>query len=185
MSAVAPTRRRAGLLAAAFVAVVGAVALPAPANAMGTGNPYEDMQAGVTYTVYQPSYSAGLRMPTTASAGAQCPAGTEDVLLVSYGTRNGRQFTVTEGNPMCSDIGTGPTVMTTTIKGARATVQAYCDPEGPCKKADVRRLGGHLEVVFPAAPGLRPTTVWIETYGGKNLSAQQLVRIARSMRPVQ
>lgn len=185
MAGVVSTKRRAGLIAAAVVAAVSAVALPAPAHAMGTGNPYEDVQAGVTYTVYEPSYSAGLRMPTTATAGPQCPAGTEAILLVSYGNKNGRHFTVTEGNPMCSDIGNGPTVLTATIKGAKVTVQAYCDPEDACTKADVRRLGGHLEVVFPAAPGLRSTTVWIETYGGKNLTARQLVRIARSMRPVQ
>ncbi|CAB4763062.1 unannotated protein [freshwater metagenome] len=36
----------------------------------------------------------------------------------------------------------------------------------------------------PAAAGLRPTQVWIETFGKKNLSAQQLVQIAKSLAPV-
>lgn len=183
-----PIRRR--ILAAASLVAVAAVGLvaAAPAQAMGTGNPYQDMQVGVTYTVYQPSYTAGLAMPTAGSRAPECPAGTEENLAVTYGSKKGLKFTVYEGNPMCWDIGTGPTVLRTKIKGATATVEAYCDPSvsTPCTRADVRRLGGHLSVTFPAAAGLRKTTVWIETYGGaQNLTAQQLVRIARSMMPVQ
>ena len=48
----------------------------------------------------------------------------------------------------------------------------------------VEKYGGHLEVVLPAASGLRSTTVWIETYGTQNITARKLIRIARSMTPV-
>lgn len=69
-----------------------------PAVAMGTGNPYQDHQVGVGYTVYQPSFVAGL--------------GIQHV---------GR-------DQMCDHIGNGATVLATTINGAEATVGAYCDP---------------------------------------------------------
>lgn len=158
----------------------------APGYAMGTGNPYEDQQAGVSYTVYQPSYTAGLKTPPTGSGQAECPAGTDQDLGVSYGKKAALHFTVTEGNPLCSDVGSGPTVLTTTIKGARATVQAYCDPAKVkiCTKADVLKYGGHLSVTLPAIKGLTKTMVVIETTGKQKLSAQQLVLVARSMKPV-
>lgn len=174
--------------AAAAVAamVLGAVGLAAPAQAMGSGNPYVDMQTGVTYTVYQPAYVAGLKAQHVGG-NSLCPAGTEENLLATYGKKTARQFTITEGNPMCSDIGVGEAVLSTTMDGAKATVYAYCDPSTgkACKKADVLKYGGHLTVVLPAAnSALRPTTVWIETFGKKNVSAQQLVQIAKGLKPV-
>lgn len=183
------SRGRRGLVAVAAAAVMGlgVISSSAPAQAMGTGNPYEDMQVGVTYTVYQPSYTVGLKTPKRGSQAAECPPGTEENLRVEYGTKNGLQFSVNEGNPMCADIGSGATVMTVMIRGAKASVVAYCDPGSgfTCTRADVKKQGGHLSVVMPAASNLRKTTVWIETAGTKNLSARQLVRIARSLHPVQ
>ena len=177
------TRRLfAGLGSLALVATAAAV----PASAMGSGDAYENMQVGVTYTVYEPSFTAGLKAQHVGGNDL-CPPGTEQNLLATYGKRSKRQFTLWEGNPMCSDIGVGQEVMTTTIDGAKAVVVAYCDPESsaPCNKASVQKHGGHLDVTLPAGgPGLRPTRVWIETYSADNLSAQQLVRIARSLAPV-
>ena len=175
-----------------FVSVVAVAGIAAsigvsPVSAMGSGDAYEDLQVGVTYTVYEPSFTAGLKAQHIGGNDL-CPPGTEQNLLATYGKRSKRQFTLWQGNPMCSDIGVGQEVMTTMIDGAKAVVVAYCDPESsaPCNKASVRKHGGHLDVTLPAGgPGLRPTRVWIETYSANNLSAQQLVRIARSLAPVQ
>ena len=162
------------------------VVFATPAMAMGSGNPYQDMQVGVTYTIYQPSFTAGLKAQHVGG-NLNCPAGTEQNLLASYGTKTSRQFTISEGNPMCSDIGVGAAVLQTTINGAKATVYAYCDPSTgkKCTKADVARYGGHLTVVLPASgASLRATNVWVETFGTKNLSAQQLVQVAKGLKPV-
>ncbi|MFZ4486600.1 MAG: hypothetical protein ACOYO9_08435, partial [Candidatus Nanopelagicales bacterium] len=99
---------------------------------------------------------------------------------------SGRQFTLNEGNPMCFDIGNGATVLTTTINGATATIEAYCDPSSgkACKSSDVLKYGGNLKVTLPGKGSLRPTQIWIETFGNKNLSAQQLVQIAKGLAPV-
>lgn len=171
------------LLIGAVVALAGAGAVPA--QAMGSSDAYENMQVGVTYTVYEPTFTAGLKA-RHVGGNDLCPPGTEQNLYASYGKGNGRQFQIWEGNPMCSDIGVGAEVMTATIQGAKATVYAYCDPETVtnCKKSDVQKYGGHLSVTLPAGANLRPTQVWIETYGGGNVSAQQLVRIARGLQPV-
>lgn len=169
--------------------VIGVLALTlglvAPAQAMGSGDAYENMQVGVTYTVYEPSFTAGLKA-RHIGGNDLCPKGTDQNLTAQYGKGNTRNFTITEGNPMCFDIGLGATVLRTTINGSEAFVQAYCDPASPkkCTKADVIKYGGHLEVTLPGVNGLRPTRIWIETYGGKNLSAQQLVQIAKSLKPV-
>lgn len=166
-------------------ALLGIACVPA-AVAMGSGDAYENMQVGVTYTVYEPSFTAGLKAQHIGGNDL-CPQGTEENLVAIYGKRSGRQFTIWEGNPMCSDIGVGQTVLTTTVDGAQATVVAYCDPtsKAPCNQASVKKFGGHLDVTLPAAKGLRETRVWIETYGANNLSAQQLVQIAKSLNPVQ
>lgn len=175
-------RRAIGILAVAGVLVSSGAGY---AYAMGTGDAYANMQVGVTYTVYEPSFTAGLKAQHIGGNDL-CPAGTEQNLIAVYGKSNGRQVTIWQGNPMCSDIGVGREVMTTTIDGAKAVVVAYCDPasQSPCNKASINKFGGHLDVTLPAGgPGLRPTRVWIETYGVKNVSAQQLVQIARSLAP--
>lgn len=167
------------------LAILGSTAFITPALAMGSSDAYENFQVGVTYTVFEPSFTAGLKA-THIGGNDLCPAGTEENLTARYGKSNGRQFTISEGNPMCWDIGIGTTVLTTRIGGAKAFVQAYCDPASSrkCTKADVVRFGGHLEVTLPAANGLRSTQIWIETYGGRNLSAEQLVQIAKGLVPV-
>jgi len=174
-------KRVLGVIAAtAFI--IGAAT---PIQAMGSSDAYENMQVGVTYTVYEPSFTAGLKA-RHLGGNDLCQKGTEQNLTVQYGKGNGRNFTITEGNPMCWDIANGATVLRTTINGSKAFVQAYCDPASSvkCTKADVIKYGGHLEVTLPGANGLRPTRIWIETYGGNNLSAQQLVQIAKSLSPV-
>jgi hypothetical protein len=181
-------RQTAALAASAgLVLSLGALAAAGPASAMGSGDAYEDMQVGVTYTVYEPSYTAGLKAQHIGGNDL-CPEGTEENLVGIYGKKSKTQFTIWEGNPMCSDIGVGEKVATATVNGATATVYAYCDPESddPCTRKSVKEYGGHIDVTLPAGgTGLRKTRVWIETFSAENLSTKKLLRIARSLVPVQ
>ena len=102
-------------------AALGFVTLVSPAQAMGSSDAYENIQVGVTYTVYEPSFTAGLKA-THIGGNDLCQAGTEENVSSRYGKSNGRQFMITEGNPMCSDIGVGQTVLTTSIGGAQAVL---------------------------------------------------------------
>jgi hypothetical protein len=157
-----------------------------PAQAMGSGNNYADFQVGVSYTVYQPTYTNGLKQVSFNGDAGDAGCSAEETFDSIYGTSKGRQFSITEGNPICQDIGQGPTVYTTTIKGAKATIQAYCPPPGNgCSLKDVAKYGGHLAVIFP--PGnsyLRHTQVWVETLKGSSVGGNELIKIARSMQPI-
>jgi len=65
-----------------------------PANAMGSGNPYEDAQVGLNYVVYQPSYTAGL---TLKSFGMhKCGVG-DLALNVNYASGR-KNFLLTESS---------------------------------------------------------------------------------------
>jgi len=168
----------AGLALAAFAA--------SPAHAMGSGSNYADFQVGVTYTVYQPTYTNGLKQLSFHGDAGDASCAAEESFDSSYGSNKGRQFLITEGNPICRDIGQGRTVYTTTIKGAKATVEAYCpEPANSCSAKDVAKWGGHLSVIFPSGGnGLRPTQVWIETLKGHSIGANELVKIAQRMYPI-
>ncbi len=169
------------ITAASTLALV--VGLAGSATAMGSGDDYADYQVGVTYTVYEPASTAGLKL-TSFEGRTDCPAGTEAPFTATYGRSTGAMFIVEEGNPMCSDIGEGATVFTFKLRGRTARVVAYCDPADVphCTKGDVAKYGGHVEVMQPRRPGLRPTRVWIETWGGtKYLTWRQLVAVARSL----
>ena len=175
------------VIVAAVSALAVAVGLSGSALAMGTGNYYLDHQTGVSYTVYQPGYTAGLTS-VNFMGRTDCPAGIDEPLLATYGKKTGTMFTIEEGDlRSCSDIGNGPTVYSFELRGQKAVLVAYCDPSTVtmCKKGDVAKFGGHIEVTLPASSGLRPTTTWIETGGGRrNLTWRQMVAIARSLHPV-
>lgn len=173
-------------IAAAIGLTAAVVAVATPALAMGSGNPYLDMQTGVTYTVYQPTYTAGLQVrhvgPNLATV-----TGVEQNLTAIFGKRNGRNFSITEGNPMGEDIAVGRLVKTVTVQGRQAQVFAYCDPasNAPCTMGSIAKVGGHLTVTLPAAPNLRETIVWVETIQSRPIAGEQLIKIAQGLKPVQ
>ena len=170
--------------AAPVIAVLIAMSVPS-AWAMGSGNPYVDHQVGVSYTVYQPTFTAGLKLHSVGSAIVDASCKTEQPLLVRYAGGK-REFTIAEGNPMCSDIGNGQTVATIKLGTATGTVQAYCPQPvtKSCTLASVGRYGGHVDITAPALKGLRATRIWVETLAGHAISGQQLVRVATGMKPV-
>ena len=153
---------------------------------MGSGNPYEDMQVGVTYTVYEPTYTAGLKQQHVGPNLVGDP-GVEQNLFALFGKKHSRNMNITEGNPMSSNIGVGALVKTTKIQGQTAKIYAYCDPASTkkCTLADISKVGGHIDVTLPAATGLRDTRVWVETIGPKAISGQQLIKVAQGLKPVQ
>lgn len=178
---------RRGLAAIAMAVLSGTMlaATATPAHAMGTGDPYEDIQVGVTYTVYQPAFTDGIPTPKQPLESGDCPKGTEQNLAVAYGPKATPAFVVYEGNPICSDPGDGQQVASVKVKGATAKIFAYCPASQSCMRRDVKRLGGYLLVTLPAVSGLRKTAVEIQTAGQHSVTARKLIRIARSMQPVQ
>ncbi|MCX8527085.1 MAG: hypothetical protein ORN20_02995 [Candidatus Nanopelagicales bacterium] len=171
-------------LIAAGALVTGSAQASVPA--MGTGNPYQDLQTGVSYTVYQPSNTLGGKLtgspyPNWCSAGSNA----EQNLSANYSKGNRPRFSISEANPLCFDFAVGVKVGTSSILGHTAVITAYCPPPGNgCSRNDVFTYGGNLRVKLPAAKGLRETDVVIETLQ-KGVTASQLEIIAKSLRPVQ
>lgn len=173
-----------------FVTALALASTAVPsATAMGSGNPYEDLQVGVTYTVYQPAYVGGLKLAHTGSA-AQCPAGTEQNMTAVYAKAGKSTVSIVEGNPICSDPqGMGKTVATIKIQGANATVQAYCDPSkasewANCSTNDLAKFGGSIQVTLPASGKLRSTNVVLVSSGKHPISYQSFIKMAKSLTPV-
>jgi hypothetical protein len=181
-------RLRVLALTAATLAACGTLATGAAhaaVPAMGTGNPYQDIQTGVSYTVYQPTNTLGAKRtgspyPNWCYAGS----GAEQNLSVNYAKGNRQRFSVSEANPLCFDFAVGPKVGTTQVMGRTAVITAYCPPPGDgCSRNDVFTYGGNLRVKLPAAKGLRETDVVIET-PAKGITASQLEIVAKSLRSV-
>jgi hypothetical protein len=174
-------------IAVSLVAVVASLlAGVTPSFAAGSSDAFENFQTRVTYTIYEPTYTAGLTANRIGGRDFR-PACTAKTLWANYGEKNGKNFDLIQGNPMCIDIGNGAVVLESKLNGATLFLVAYCDPElqQKCTIADVKRSGGNATVQMPSVAGLRPTIVQIETFGAKNnLSGAQLVRIAKGLIPV-
>jgi hypothetical protein len=179
--------RRIAISLTALTVAATALLGSTPASAMGSGNPYEDMQVGVGYTVYQPTYTAGIELHHTG--GISCTDGSDEALAATYGTRRWASFDIIEGKPICADAGEGKTVWRGRIQGRRAVIQAYCDPGDKrewrtCNRASVAKVGGDLQFSLPRSGNLSGTDITISTSGKAPLTARQLIRIGRGLRPV-
>lgn len=171
----------------ACVAAAG-IAVASPAQAMGSGNPYEDLQVGVTYTVYQPGFTAALKIHHTGNT-LPCSDGSDENLVAEYGNQRTRGLSIIEGKPICSDAGEAKTVATVRVNGAKATVRVFCDPSNDaewttCSRSDMATYGGYLSVTLPGQGSLRATDVIVTTSGTRPLSARKLIKVARGLTPV-
>ena len=173
---------------AVFVAGAALIAGATTSHAMGTGNPYQDHQVGVSYVVYQPTTTSGLAQ--TDTGGPVCSDGSDENLVVTYGTRATTELAIWEGNPICADPdGDGKRVGRPMVLGRASVVTAFCDPADPqawkgCSAKDVGRFGGSLDVTLPGSGSLSQTRVTLVTDGKHPLSYAALLRVARSMKPV-
>ena len=83
-----------------LIALVAAGILAAstlPAEAMGSGNPFEDAQVGLNYVVYQPSWSAGMTLKSFGmhkcgvgdlALNVNYASGKKSILLTESSTKN-------------------------------------------------------------------------------------------------
>jgi hypothetical protein len=154
---------------------------------MGTDNAYDAVQVGVTYTVYDPAYTAGLKLD--GDIEGPCFDGSDENVNASYGTFPQSHLSITEGRPICVEpLGDGKIVGHVTVHGRRAEVRVNCDFSNTqqwrnCSLADMTQYGGQLSVTLPGIGGRRATSVFLMTEGTKPLSATQLIKVARGLTP--
>lgn len=186
-------KARAAATTIATAALVTASALAtAPVHAMGSGNPYEDFQVGVSYTIYQPSFTNGLKERQVQSIDCGSGANMEDSLVGNYAQNKkqsqwyqGRWFALLQGDPICADGAYGANMGTRTINGVKWTIYSGCLNDGGavCSQAQSRnykQYGGTLSATMPKV-GNAPATNVIIGFGGMNL--QPALKIAAGLTP--
>ena len=171
-------------LSAAAVVAVGAAA---PSIAANGPDKYEGAQVGLTYTVYAPSFTAGLKQTGFELNG--CMAGMDEQINANYGsqaTSTSKWIGLNESQMACQDgpDGVGPAA-TFTVKGAKATVMGACaGGKSTCPKSDAAgvKKSAFTTVTLPAGgAGLSKTYVEIYSQG---VTLAQIKAFVRGLKPV-
>jgi hypothetical protein len=156
------------------------------AEAMGSGNPYQDAQTGLSYQIWQPGAGSTKDLTRTSFKLLSCGAKNEQWLAAIYGETRSVQFLETDAAVKCSNPGLGKTVATVSINGLRANVVAFCDPANvkqwkSCSTADIHNVGGYAMWNTKATKLLHATTIEVLVSG---LTYSDLLRLSRAMTPV-
>ena len=168
------------------LAIVLALLVMTPA--MGATDKFADSQTGLTYSVYKPSNTLGLK--TTKFSLLTCQPGQEDWIFVQYGgTVRYLQIMQTMAGVKCSDPGLSKFLKTVVVNGIKAKAYAYCDPSQMsvaaykrCGIQDIGRVGGYLMFTTKPVKGLSATEIQVEGIGG--ITYAQLVAVAKSLKTV-
>ena len=155
----------------------------APANAMGSGDKFVDAQVGLTYGVYKPTNTIGLRLHMFQLL--VCQPGMEQWVATSYGFGKKKiDVYETMAGDRCSDPGLAKELPSTMINGVTAQVFVYCEPMNPkvfkaCSAQDISKVGGYLKFVPNPKLNYRSTEIQIQGVGG--VTFQQLRTVAASL----
>ena len=168
------------------LAIVLALLVMGPA--MGASDRFADSQTGLSYSVYKPSNTLGLK--TTKFSLLACQPGEQDWIFVQYGgTVRYLQIMQTMAGVKCSDPGLSKFLKTVLVNGIKAKAYAYCDPSlmsaaayKRCGIEDIGRVGGYLMFTTKAVKALSATEIQVQGIGG--ITYAQLVSVAKSLKTV-
>jgi hypothetical protein len=168
------------------LAIVLALLVMGPA--MGATDKFVDSQTGLTYSVYKPSNTLGLK--TTKFSLLPCQPGEEDWIFVQYGgTKRYLQIMQTMGGVQCSNPGLSKYLRAALVNGNKAKVYASCDPSQMstaaykrCGTEDIARVGGYLIYTTKALKGFKSTEIQVQGIGG--ITYAQLISVAKSLKTV-
>ena len=168
-------------------AVIAALAISTSgAQAMFLGDYFQNAQTRVSYVVYKPSDTAGLKL--TSFKMLECGAGLEQWIAIKYGS--GKKFIEIfqnmSGKP-CSDPGLSKKLTNTKINKLTAQVRVYCDPSKPaafkkCTTAEIAKVGGYL--MFTATNKVKMKSTQIQVQGVGGVTYKQLLAVAKNLKPM-
>ena len=170
------------------LAVVSAVVLVTAVSALASGSPnkWENIQVGVTYRLYQPGTTLGMKLNKLKTAS--CGVGHDVWVAATYGTYKGtlfsntRGFALYEGHPICSNPGESTKVGSPKIMGVKAYLGVYCSPPKKCTIAQGFKNGFTLQwKAKPSAPYKKNTTMQLDS---SHLTLAQVLKIAKHLKPV-
>ena len=169
------------------LAIVTALAISiSSAHAMGSGDKFQDAQSGLSYIVYKPSETAGLKLNSVKLI--DCGMGREQWVVVKYGS--GKKFIEIyqnmSGKP-CSDPGLSKKLTNVKVNTATAQVHVYCDPSKPlafkkCTTTEISKVGGYLMFTASNKLGMKATQIQVQGVGG--ITYKQLLAVAKSLKPM-
>lgn len=173
------TRRILGIL----LAILTTLALVPAAQAAEQPGPFQQAQVGVGYTVYAPTFLAGLRR--TSFDMFECAVGGDESIDASY-AKGKRTLQLFESPKACQDgpDSVGP-VTSFTVNGAKVTVMGECAGGASTCSASTPSLfrrNGYTTVTLPAASGL--TTTFVEVYS-TGLTVAEIRRFLNGLKAVQ
>ena len=156
--------------------------------AIGATDKFADSQTGLSYSVYKPSNTLGLK--TTKFSLLACQPGEQDWIFVQYGgTVRYLQIMQTMAGVKCSDPGLSKFLKTVLVNGIKAKVYAYCDPSQMsvaaykrCGIEDIGRVGGYLMFTTKPLKELSATEIQVQGIGG--ITYAQLVAVAKGLKTV-
>lgn len=156
--------------------------------AIGATDRFADSQTGLTYSVYKPSNTLGLK--TTKFSLLACQPDEQDWIFVQYGgTVRYLQIMQTMAGVTCSDPGLSKYLKTVLVNGIKAKVYAYCDPSQisaaaykRCGIEDIGRVGGYLMFTTKPLKELSATKIQVQGIGG--ITYAQLVAVAKGLKTV-
>lgn len=170
------------------IAIMCALLFLAPATAVAASDKFSDSQTTLSYSVYKPSNTLGLR--TTKFSLLPCQPDEQDWLFVQYGgTVRYLQIMQTMAGVKCSDPGLSKFLKTVVVNGIKAKAYAYCDPSQMsvaaykrCGIEDIGRVGGYLMFTTKPVKALSATEIQVQGIGG--ITYAQLVAVAKSLKTV-
>ena len=170
------------------IAIMCALLFLAPATAVAASDKFSDSQTTLSYSVYKPSNTLGLK--TSKFSLLQCLPDEQDWLFVQYGgTVRYLQIMQTMGGVKCSDPGLSKYLRAALVNGNKAKVYAYCDPTQMslaaykrCGTEDIARVGGYLIYTTKAVKPYAPTEIQVQGFGG--ITYAQLLAVAKGLKTV-
>ena len=170
------------------IAIILALLFLAPATAVAAIDKFSDSQTTLSYSVYKPSNTLGLK--TSKFSLLQCLPDEQDWLFVQYGgTVRYLQIMQTMGGVKCSDPGLSKYLRAALVNGNKAKVYAYCDPTQMslaaykrCGIEDIGRVGGYLIYTTKAVKPYAPTEIQVQGFGG--ITYAQLLAVAKGLKTV-
>jgi hypothetical protein len=170
------------------IVIMCALLFLAPATAVAASDKFSDSQTTLSYSVYKPSNTLGLK--TSKFSLLQCLPDEQDWLFVQYGgTVRYLQIMQTMGGVKCSDPGLSKYLRAALVNGNKAKVYAYCDPTQMslaaykrCGIEDIGRVGGYLIYTTKAVKPYAPTEIQVQGFGG--ITYAQLLAVAKGLKTV-
>ena len=157
------------------------VAIPNAAFAMGSGDKYQDLQTGVTYVVYKPTNTLGLKPLNFEVRPCRLFPKKDQYLLAGFGGMDqGIALVETSAQFNCTGVDNPQSLGSTKINGITAKVGVYCATK--CAASTFVQHGGEITWITPKTKTLGSTYIRLGTQGGFTL--KQLIAFATGLKPV-